>query len=135
MSIFEKASRMALRFESPKGDLTTEQLWTLPLTSEVQGKLSLDLVGRQVMQKLATTTASTFLESAPDANRAADELRLEILKHIRDVKQTEAKAVREASARRAEKERLLEIVAQKKQGQLAELSVEELEARIAALSC
>lgn len=65
---------------------------------------------------------------------AADELRLEILKHIRDVKQAEAKAVREASARRAEKERLLEIVAQKKQGQLAELSVEELEARIAALS-
>lgn len=135
MSIFEKASRMALRFESPKGDLTTEQLWTLPLTSEVQGKLSLDLVGRQVMQKLATTTASTFLESSPDTNRVADELRLEILKHIRDVKQTEAKAVREDSARRAEKERLLEIVAQKKQGQLAELSVEELEARIAALSC
>lgn len=66
---------------------------------------------------------------------AADELRLEILKHIRDVKQAEAKAVREASARRAEKERLLEIVAQKKQGQLAELSVEELEARIAALNC
>jgi hypothetical protein len=134
MNIFEQASRKALRFDSPRGDLTVEQLWSLPLSSDVQGKLSLDLLGRQIMHKLATTTAATFLESAPSPDRALDELRLEILKHIRDVKQAENKAARDLVVKRAEKERLLEILEQKKNGQLAELSIEELESRVAAIN-
>jgi hypothetical protein len=134
MNIFEQASRKALRFDSPRGDLTVEQLWSLPLSSDVQGKLSLDLLGRQIMHKLATTTAATFLESAPSPDRALDELRLDILKHIRDVKQTENKAARDLVVKRAEKERLLEILEQKKNGQLAELSIEELESRVAAIN-
>jgi hypothetical protein len=133
-NMFERASRMGLRFDSPKGELTVEQLWTLPLSSEIQGKLSLDLLGQNVMQKLATSTAATFLESAPNPERSRDELRLDILKHIRDVKQAESKAARDQANKRAERERLLEILEQKKLGQLSELSVEDLESRIAALS-
>ena len=32
MNIFEQAARQAFRFESPKGFLTVEDLWNLPLT-------------------------------------------------------------------------------------------------------
>lgn len=43
-------------------------------------------------------------------------------------------AARDQANKRAERERLLEILEQKKLGQLSELSVEDLESRIAALS-
>ena len=33
MNMFEQAARQGFRFNSTRGLLTTEQLWTLPLTS------------------------------------------------------------------------------------------------------
>ena len=41
MNIFEQATRQAFRFESPKGFLTVEDLWNLPLTNNT-GRANLD---------------------------------------------------------------------------------------------
>ena len=45
MDIFEQASRLKLRFPSPLGTLSTEDLWHLPLTSTT-GKANLNDIGK-----------------------------------------------------------------------------------------
>jgi len=47
MNIFERAARAKVRFSSAVGELTTEQLFDLPLTA-TGNRLSLDAVARDI---------------------------------------------------------------------------------------
>ena len=60
MDIFEKAAREKLRFDSPIGDLTTEQLWDLPLTSANIQRPSLDFMARAVSRELRDFGEESF---------------------------------------------------------------------------
>lgn len=50
--MFEEASKLGLRFESPKGHLTTEDLWDIPLVSDNPMEASLDTIARSLCNKL-----------------------------------------------------------------------------------
>lgn len=129
--MFEKAARTKLRFPSNRGDLSVEQLWDLPLTSKTG--FDLDTIAREVNQSLKASTEDSFVTVRVNPQKTRFELSLDILKHIIQVKLAEADATAMAAARKAEKNRLIEILDQKKDQDLLGLSTEELQKKIAAL--
>lgn len=132
MNIFERAAREKLRFESPIGDLTAEQLWDLPLTSKSE-RPNLDSMARGVFAELKSLEEGSFVDIKPDPRKTAMELRLEILKHV-IASSLEAKAAAEKASENAERKRkLLAALASKEEAELTGMSKEEIEAEIAKL--
>jgi hypothetical protein len=129
--IFEKASRLKLRFATPKGDLTVEDLWDLPLSS-VTGKANLDDIAKAFHAKTVTPGNISFVTEAP-AVSDEDAVGFEIVKHIIKVRMDENKAKAEAG-KRVERMRVLEeILAKKEQASLENMDAEALRAELAAL--
>lgn len=131
INIFEQASRQALRFDSSKGQLTTEQLWGLPLTAK--DLFSLDNVAKVVNFELKAQTEESFVATSTNPQKATLELKLEIVKHIIGVKLAENAAKADAVSRKAQKELLLGVIERKQQAELENLPVAELMKKVDAL--
>lgn len=129
--LYEKVMRKHLRFSSPKGELTVEMLWDLPVVST--GGPSLNSVGKMITQELRDA-GDNLVETEKSAKQVQLEVKLEVVKHIIATKQAEKDAADKAAAGHAEKAQLLDILAEKEAGELSALSKEELRKRIAALS-
>ena len=132
MNIFERASRASLRFASVVGDLTTEQLWDLPLTAKGD-RPDLDKLARAVNGELKSIEEGSFVNLKPDPRKTDLELRLDILKHVIQSK-LDAKAVAEKAAENAERKRkLLSALASKEEAELVGMTKEQIEGEIAKL--
>lgn len=130
--MFEKASRLKLRFDTARGALSTEDLWDLPLKSTVD-KPNLNDIAKALYKDLKETGE---IVSFVDDTQQADEkltLKFEIVKHVIAVKKAEAEAKAQEKAKADQKQQILGIIAQKKNEQLSAASIEELEAKLAAL--
>jgi hypothetical protein len=132
MNIFERASRAALRFTSNVGELTTEQLWELPLTAK-GGKVDLDSIARAVNRELKSLTEESFVNLKPDPRKDDLELRLEILKHVIEAKLAQQEATKKAVETAERKRKLLAALASKESETLAGMTKEQIEAEIASL--
>jgi hypothetical protein len=130
-NIFEYATRSKLRFASPRGELSVEQLWDIPLRSK--DDFNLNTLAKTANKALKDITEESFVESKKTAEHTRREMALEVVKYIIDIKLTEEKAAETHAARKQEKEKLLEILAEKQAGKLSELSEKELQRKIAAL--
>lgn len=130
-NLFEKASRQKLRFASQRGDLTVEQLWDLPLTSA--NAASLDSIAVGLDTELRNTAPRSFVNSASTGN-ALLELKLDIVKHIIEVRVEEntRKLAKQVEAQQAKM--LDEQIAKLENEQLLGGSLEELKAKRAALA-
>lgn len=120
--MFDKATRMKLRFESNKGLLSVEQVWDLSLTALNEMAKSLS---RQV--KAAETDEEDFIGTKSNVDSEL-QLRFDVVKHIIGVKLKERDDSREAAERKANNQVILELIQRKKQQELESKSVEELEA-------
>lgn len=125
MSMFEKASRMKLRFQTAKGWLTVEDLWDLSLAN-------LNMLAKAFNKQIKAAEEEDFLKEA--AQPAVEQkLAFEITLHVLTTKKAEQDA-REAAADKSErKKKLLEILAKKQDASLEGLSEDDLKAQIAAL--
>jgi len=126
---FIVASKTKLRFPSGRGHLQVDDLWDLSLKD-------LDAMAVSIDASLAKTGGKTFLEN-PDrrvsAERDEQALRLDLLKLVIEIKQNENKE-RRAKSELAARRLFLEGLKEKKQiSQLESLSVEEIDAQLAAL--
>lgn len=119
--MFDKATRLKLRFESNKGLLSVEQVWDLGLTAlnEMAKGLS-----RQV--KAAETDEEDFIGTKSNVDSEL-QLRFDIVKHVIGVKLKERDDSRDAAERKANNQVILELIQRKKQQELEGKSVEELE--------
>ncbi len=131
MSIFETATRNAYRFPSNRGQLTTEDLWSLPLTSKT--RFDLDNVAKAVNEALQAASTTSFVSTEADPRKGELENQLEIVKHIIAVRLEENAALRNEAARKAEKAKLLDILATRQDDALHGLTQDELLAKIDAL--
>lgn len=131
MNIFEQASVNKTRFASNKGDLTTEQLWDLPLTSK--SGFDLDALAKAVNAELKATAEESFVATSTNPAKAVLEHKLEILKHIIAVRLAQNEALRLAAQRTIERRKLLDILGQKEDQALAALTPEEIRERLAKL--
>lgn len=130
MNIFEFASRNKLRFQTAQGYISAEELWDLPLSSKT-GRANLDAVAISLHAKLQTPQIS-FVQKETATNQA-EQVAFDIVKHVIDVRLTEAAAKADADSRKERKQQLLALLAEKQTEELRGKSSEEIQALIAAL--
>ena len=128
---FELATRNKYRYPSTKGELTTEQLWELPLQSKTG--FDLDNIARGIKRELNAITEESFVNTSTNPAKPELEAKLAIAVRIIEVKQAENEAARTAAARKAERDRLSEILHIRNQEELMKLDPAELQRRIDAL--
>lgn len=130
-NLFQLASRQKFRFQSIKGELTTEQLWDLPLTA--RSGFNLDEVAKQVAAELKAAGEESFVQKKSNPAKSKLEAKLEIIKHIISVKLEEAERAVKASQNQEERQRLLAVLNRKQDAALEELTPEQIQARLAEL--
>lgn len=128
MSLFEIASKNKYRFQSPKGNLTTEDLWDLPLTSKTT-KMCLDDLAKGIHKQLKDTSTISFVLPKTHGDKEL-ETKLEIIKHIIAVRMEEADARTKARENKQKRDQILSLIDDKKNEELKKKSIEELEAMI-----
>lgn len=126
MSLFEQATRNKVRFETPQGMLTVEDLWDIPLTS-ARGRANLDDIARALHRKIKETETESFVIKAPKADELT-QLKFELVKHVIDVRLAENAAAEQLRLNREKKQQLLALIAQKENEQLQGHTLEELKA-------
>lgn len=130
--MFERAARMKLRFASPQGNLTVEELWDMPLTSNRTNQANLNGIAKQVSRELKSEVEEDFVNPRSGADEVL-QLKLDIVKHVIQVRQAENESVRAAAERRDKKAKLLELISRKQDQQLEGKPLEELQAMVAEL--
>ena len=130
-NLFQLASRQKFRFQSIKGELTTEQLWDLPLTA--RGGFNLDEVAKQVAAELKAAGEESFVKKNSNPAKAKLEAKLEIVKHVIAAKLEDAEKAAKASQNQEERQRLLAVLNRKQDAALEELTPEQIQARLAEL--
>lgn len=131
MNLFEIATRKALRFSSVKGELSVEQLWSLPLTSKVG--FDLDSIAKGINKDLKDTEEESFVATNTNPRRGDLQVKLDILKHIIGVKQEELAAASKRQANAQERHKLQELLARKNDQELEALTPEQIQAKLDAL--
>ncbi len=130
-NIFEQASRQKLRFGSVRGELAVEQLWDLPLSSKTG--FDLDLVAKTANAELKSVTEESFVEVRVSPARELKELKLAVVKHVIAVRIQENDAANQLAKRKAEKQKLVDLLDKKQDEALSGLTAEEIQKRIAEL--
>jgi len=124
MEMYKEAAKLGLRIVSVKGPLSVEQLFntdkeTLILLEENLGGL---------VDKLAKTSRRSTTIKGKDAELL--KLKLAIVSDVLDTIETEEETQRDEAAKRANNKKIIELIAAKKEVQLGEKSIEELEAML-----
>jgi len=122
-NIFVEASRSKLRF-GINGSISTEQLWDIPMTTLVDAEQALT----EVCEGYAKSTRRTKRNRTKAQQE--NELRLKIVTYVLDVREAEQEAASLAAETKAHNQKILELIASKREGELASKSIEELEAML-----
>ena len=131
VNMFERAARLALRFETPAGHLAVEDLWRLPLTGRGP---NLDDIAIALDKQLAAAGSTTSFVRPAESNKTDGlQLRFDIVKHIIDVLVDERDAAKAAQERTAKKQRIMEILARREDETLASAPAEDLRKMLAEL--
>lgn len=124
--MFELASRSKLTFQTPKGTLSVDYLWDLPLTT-------LDTMYREITRRIRAEDEESLISPTSNANRL-DLLRNDLIKHIVKVRQTESNDKLTKASTKAKISALEEALARKTEAQLADMPIESLQEQIKKLS-
>ena len=110
--MFEKASRMKLRFNTQRGVLSVEDLWDLPL-------IQLDNIAIALNKKLQESKTESFIKTRTKDTTEL-ELKFNIAKHIIDVKLQEQEDRLLESEKKAKRQKILDLMAKKQDAELEE---------------
>lgn len=130
-NLFEIATRKKFRFSSVRGDLTVEQLWDLPTTSKIG--FDLDTIARAVNKELKAQEEESFVKTSRNTVAPVLTVKLEILKHIIQVKLEENEAALARVAKQQTKDKILSALEAAEDRELSSKSKDELLAELRAL--
>jgi hypothetical protein len=131
-NIFEYATRNKLRFASPRGAITVEDLWDVPLRS--RDGFDLNALAKAANKAVKDIAEENFVDVAvrtPEHTRR--EMALAIVKHVIDTKIAEEEAAKKRAENKIERDKILAVLAEKQDGKLSALPEKELLRRAAAL--
>lgn len=120
MELFKLAAKEKYRFPF-RGNISVEDLFDLT-TSQ------LDVVYKELNSQVKETTDSLLKEVSTEDKELKNKIK--IVKTIFEDKMTEAAQKEQALAEKQRKERIKELIAKKKDQDLADKSIEELEAML-----
>lgn len=126
MEMYKKAAQLDLRFESKKGLLTVSQLFSLSL-NEIASIIK--LVNAQLESQTETSSKLSFLDETVKVDEV-NQLRFEILKDIYIDKKKEKDEAAHKLEVKEHNQKILELIEARKNRELQELSIEELEKRL-----
>lgn len=118
MSNFEKASKLKLRFSTNRGELSIEDLWDLSLES-------LDNIAKSINKQLKFESEESFIGKKSNINSVL-ELKMEILKHVINVKISEKEAKSQRAIKSAKLAQLKELANNKANEKFSDMSEEEI---------
>lgn len=131
VNLFELAARKKLRFATPRGDITVEDLWELPLTSK--SGFDLDTVAKAANRDLKVAGEESFVNATANPRQRLLEARLAIVKHVIATVQRENMEALARAGRKAERDRLVEILESKQMEKMQGMTPEQIGARIAEI--
>jgi len=122
--MFKKAAKLKLRFETnTMGDITTEDLYDVPLTNG--SNVSLDNIARLLNKQIKEYGEESFVLKKDDSNKIL-ELKFAIVKSIIEEKLEEIEDNKNALMSKAKKQKILEALALRESSDLAGKSTDEL---------
>lgn len=120
--IFERATRLKIRYQTQNGILMVEDLWDLPLDSKI--KASLNSIAIQLNRQIKDSGEESFIgKSKVDP---VLQLKFDIVKYIIDTKLSEAEDKANALAKKQYNEKILKLIDEKEDEALKGKSPEEL---------
>lgn len=123
--LFERATRQKLRFETTAGNISVEDIWSLPLSS---GKVNLNDLAKALNKEIKTFDEEDFVNKTSNSKNDDIKLKFDIILHVIKYKTEEAEA-KERATLTLEKRRSIQALIEKKESeQLENLSIEELKA-------
>lgn len=123
--LFERASRLKIIYNTPKGALWPHDLWELPLTSAV-GKANLDDIARQLHYDLKDRETVSFVEN-PAPKDEAKQVAFDVVKRVIEVRKTERDAAKAEEVKTAMRQKVAAIIEEKQDGELRGKSLAELQ--------
>ncbi len=131
MNIFEEAVKQKLRFSTPKGNLSVEDLFDLPLSSST-GKTNLDDIARGLHLALKNETEVSFVE--PRSRKASVlDLQFEVVKSVIASKMAENAAENLRRKNSEKRQKIMELIAAKEDEAVKGLPLEELQKMLDSL--
>jgi hypothetical protein len=128
--LFLAAVRGKFRFSTSQiGELTTEQLFDLPLTSNT-GKANLNDIAIGLDDELETLGKKSFVDNRSDPRRGTLTMALEVVKAVIEIKQLEAMEREDAAAKKERNARIRDAIDAAEGRELSQKSVSELKAMI-----
>lgn len=121
---FKEASKQKLRFQTSKGMLSTEQLWDLSQTD-----LTNCIRNAKKTLKKNDDDELGFLDEVSTVDKV-EQLRFDVLKEVYLTKKEESAAARTAKETKEHNQKILELIQGKKEGELQNKSIAELEAML-----
>ena len=116
--MFEYATKNKMRFPF-KGLISVEDLWDLSLTN-------LDSIYKTLNKQVKQSEEESLLNTKTTVDKELD-VQIAIVKHIVAVKLAEQEAREKASAKKAQKQKIMAIIASKQDEALQNSSVEDLQ--------
>lgn len=123
-NIFKKASRLRLRF-TYKGSLSVEDLWNLPM--EELNELYKSIAVLQSQEDIPSLLEEDV------AKTTTNDLRLAIIKEVYQERKAEIEEMKALAQKKAQREKIKEILAEKQDNSLASKSEEELQELLKSL--
>lgn len=123
--MFEKSSRMKLRFDANCGVISTEDLWDLTLGQ-------LNTLAKRLNKEVKALEEEDFLNDLKPEDTIL-KLKFDLVLHILNTKKEEKRLSLESEEKKARKEKILAIVARKQDLAMESKTEEELLEEISSL--
>lgn len=134
MNIFEIAAKNKYRFKVSGGVLTVEDLFDLPIKSD-KGRLDLYTIASSLAEGLGKNDNELLNGIFSDTVDVDTEtkVKFDIVKRVVEIKREENQQRKNAAINKAERDKLLDILAKKQDQSLESLSIEEIQAKLKEL--
>ncbi len=130
--MYKFVAQNGIRFASSRGLITVEQLFQMPLKSA--NGFDLDSVARAINKELKGMQEESFVDDVSSNPRKKElEISLEVVKDVIKTKQSENEAKLNRLKKTAERKKILDALAAKRDQALTASSIEDLEKQLAAL--
>jgi hypothetical protein len=120
--IFKTATRNKLRVSTTRGMLSVEQLWDLNLSD-------LDEIAVTLDSQVSKTATKTFLSKTTEKDKIT-KLMFDVVLEILKTKQTDQERALKAAETKRHNQKISELIAEKQDEELKNMSIEELEKMI-----